>query len=382
MPTDIGGAIAGTKVLEFAEGVPGPLCGFVLAQLGAEVTKFEPVAGDWLRSIPPAADTAGALFAALNHDKRSLVLDLRSDDGREAVAALAADADIIVVGYRAEKLTDLGISYEQLRRTNPALVYCQISGWGGSGPMASMPATELAVQSLVGMNRHLGDKDGDPVRIGYDLVSVNTGIVAAQACLAALLWRAESGEGQRVEVSMLGTALALSQWNIVVESGPEKKRGRPLEAYDDPPDHGFECREGHCLIDFRGDEDAWTRFFVAIGREDILSDERFNRVEALQMGGNKARLPQVVNSTIREWSYEELERLVRGELGGTLVPVPNLAELLNQEQVACLGVIADPESYALRLPWKSSEPLTRKAVGRVPGLGEHTAEILKPTAPK
>src|SRR5262245_9191111 len=126
MPTDNAGAIAGTKVLEFAEGVPGPLCGFMLAQLGAEVTKIEPVKGDWLRSHPPAGEDVGALFAALNHDKRSLTLDLRRHEGREAAAALAAGADVVVVGYREQKLADMGISYEQFRRTNPALVYCHI----------------------------------------------------------------------------------------------------------------------------------------------------------------------------------------------------------------------------------------------------------------
>src|SRR5208283_3753294 len=109
----------------------------------------------------------------------------------------------------------LGISYEDLKRNNPQLIHCEIAGWGAKGPIANEPATELAVQAIAGLTRHLGVKNGPPVRQGFDMASVATGIAATQAILAALYWRLRSGEGQRVEVSMLASAIAINQWDIV-----------------------------------------------------------------------------------------------------------------------------------------------------------------------
>jgi crotonobetainyl-CoA:carnitine CoA-transferase CaiB-like acyl-CoA transferase len=145
-------------------------------------------------------------------------MDLRTLDGRTQLADLSRAADVVITGYRPHKLEHLGISYDDLKRDNPRLIYCQITGWGSIGPMANEPATELAVQAMAGLTRHLGVKTGPPIRQGFDMASVATGIAAAQAILAALYWRLRSGEGQRVEVSMLASALAINQWNIVAES--------------------------------------------------------------------------------------------------------------------------------------------------------------------
>jgi crotonobetainyl-CoA:carnitine CoA-transferase CaiB-like acyl-CoA transferase len=212
------GVLSSLRVLEIAEGVPGPLCGMILRRLGAQVNKIEPPWGDWLRHLPPIVGTTSALFIQLNPGKQRTVMDLRTLDGRTQLADLSRAADVVITGYRPHKLEHLGISYDDLKRDNPRLIYCQITGWGSIGPMANEPATELAVQAMAGLTRHLGVKTGPPIRQGFDMASVATGIAAAQAILAALYWRLRSGEGQRVEVSMLASALAINQWNIVAES--------------------------------------------------------------------------------------------------------------------------------------------------------------------
>ncbi|MBV8356707.1 MAG: CoA transferase, partial [Deltaproteobacteria bacterium] len=160
------GVLEGLRVLEIAEGVAGPLCGMMLRRFGAEVTKIEPPQGDWLRQLPPKAGMSSALFLQLNPGKRSLIIDLGTEHGREQLAHLAQDADVVITGYRPGKIARLGISYEDFKHNNSKLIYCEITGWGANGPMADLPATELALQAMAGLTRHLGIKNGPPVRQG------------------------------------------------------------------------------------------------------------------------------------------------------------------------------------------------------------------------
>jgi len=355
------GVLRGLRVLEIAEGVPGPLCGMMLRRFGADVLKIEPPKGDWLRKIPPKVDGTSSLFLQLNPGKRSVIIELGSAPGRAQLSDLAQNADVVIVGYRPAKLAALGTSYEILKAANPQLIYCQISGWGASGPLANFPATELAVQTMAGLTRHLGIRNGPPVRQGFDMASVATGFAATQAILAALHWRLRSGEGQRVEVSMLASALAINQWDIVAESDTvERDRPSPgiqLESYDWPPDRGFRCAGGSCLIDFLGHEEGWSLFFADIDRPDLLADPRFNTVQLIR--NNKRQLAPLLNPTLQTWSLEALEPIVRKH-GGTILPALDLEQVANHPQVKGLGLIVkEPGSTipTIRLPFKCTEPL-------------------------
>ncbi len=227
--------------------------------------------------------------------------------------------------------------------------------------MADEPATELAVQAMAGLTRHLGTKGSPPVRQGFDMVSVATGIAAAQAILAALYWRLRSGEGQRVEVSMLASALAINQWDIVAESETVEQNtvspGIQLESYEWFPDHGFRCADGSCLIDFLGHEEGWSLFFAEIGRPDLLADPRFNTVQLIR--NNKRHLPHLLNPTLACKSLAELEPIVR-KYGGTILPALDLQQVVNHPQVQGLGIIVrEPgtDIPVIRLPFKCTEPL-------------------------
>jgi crotonobetainyl-CoA:carnitine CoA-transferase CaiB-like acyl-CoA transferase len=146
-----GGALDGLRVVEIAHGVAGPLSGMMLRRFGAAVTKIEPPQGDWLRRVPPIVGTEGALFVELNPGKQSMVLDLKTTVAREKLARLVREADIVITGDGPAVIARLGLGYEQLKRDNPRLIYCGISGWGAKGPMADLPATELAVQAMAGL---------------------------------------------------------------------------------------------------------------------------------------------------------------------------------------------------------------------------------------
>jgi crotonobetainyl-CoA:carnitine CoA-transferase CaiB-like acyl-CoA transferase len=373
------GVLEGLRVLEIAEGVAGPLCGMMLRRFGAEVTKIEPPQGDWLRKLPPKVQRSSSLFLQLNPGKRSIVIDLASERGREQLAELARVADVVVTGYRPGKLARLGISYEALKRSNSRLIYCEITGWGASGPMADLPATELAVQAMAGLTRHLGMKGGPPVRQGFDMASVATGVAATQAILAALYWRLGSGEGQRVEVSMLASALAINQWDIVAESETvERDRPSPgiqLESYEWPPDRGFRCADGSCLIDFLGHEEGWSLFFADIDRPDLLADGRFNTVSLIR--NHKRLLPELINPTLESWTLDRLEPIVR-QHGGTILPALDLEQVSKHPQVQSLGIIIrEPGALVptIRLPFKCTERLQVQELRPAPGLGEHTGEL-------
>jgi CoA:oxalate CoA-transferase len=377
---DAAGALRGLRVLEIADGIPGPLCGMMLARLGAKVTKIEPQGGDWLRTIPPLVDGQSALFRQLNTGKRSTRLNLKSSEGHEAIARLARGCDVVIIGYRPRKLEGLGISHAQLG-TNRGLIYCQISGWGTKGPHADLPATEYGVQVAAGLTRHLGLNDGAPLRQGFDIVSLATGIAALQGILASLYWRFRSGEGQKVEVSMFGTAIAINQWDIVAESETVTRDvpspGIQLESYDWPPDRGFECADGSCLIDFLGHEEGWSLFFAGLGREDLLADPRFNTINDAR--NHKRLLPGLLNPTLRTWPLERLEALVR-EHRGTILPALNLAQVIDHEQIRRLELIVQESAMSeptMRIPFRSTEPLQVDGLQPAPRLGEHTTEVLR-----
>jgi crotonobetainyl-CoA:carnitine CoA-transferase CaiB-like acyl-CoA transferase len=368
------GVLNGVRVIEIAQGVAGPLGGMMLGRFGASVTKIEPPEGDWLRRIPPKIGADSALFLELNPGKESLVLDLKTSSARGHLARLARDADVVISGLGDNALERLGLRYQELRRDNPRMIYCGITGWGSQGPMADLPATELAVQATAGLTRHLGAKEGPPVRQGFDMVSVATGVAATQAILAALFWRMHSGEGQRVEVSMLASAMAINQWDIVAESeSVERDRPSPgiqLESYAWPPDRGFRCADGSCLIDFLGHEEAWALFFAAIERPDLLADSRFNTTPLIR--NNKRFLPGLLNPTLLSWRLAKLEPIVR-EHGGTILPALDLAQVIDHPQVRSLGFLEpvnDRDIPMIRIPFKCTEPLQVDQLGPAPQLAE------------
>jgi crotonobetainyl-CoA:carnitine CoA-transferase CaiB-like acyl-CoA transferase len=204
-------ALGRLRILDFSRVLAGPLATMTLADLGAEVTKVErPGSGDDTRSWGPPHDTDGeaTYFQAVNRNKRSVALDLKDPAGLAEARRLALAADVLVENFRPGLMAELGLDYETLSKENPRLVYCSITGFGGSGAGAELPGYDLLVQALGGLMSITGEPDGEPLKVGVALVDVIAGLYAAVGILAALEHRHESNEGQLVEVDLLSALLA------------------------------------------------------------------------------------------------------------------------------------------------------------------------------
>ncbi len=179
------GSLEGFRVLDLTQGLCGPFCTMQLGDAGAEVIKIEPLAGDFARRIgPPFIEGESAVFLSLNRNKKSVMLDLETTSGCEAVARLARESDVLVMDCGPTAAEKLGLSYEQLQSSNPKLVYCSITPFGEEGPLRDAPGSELVVQAMAEYTASLGRIGDPPVRLGADIASLNTGIFAAQAILA------------------------------------------------------------------------------------------------------------------------------------------------------------------------------------------------------
>jgi crotonobetainyl-CoA:carnitine CoA-transferase CaiB-like acyl-CoA transferase len=209
--------LAGVRVLEYAQYVAGPLCGVVLGDLGAEVVKVEPPAGDGYRYVMPVAPGLGRYFIPLNRGKRSVVLDLKSEAGRERSAALLASADIVIHNYRPQRAAAFDLDWETLHAEFPALVVGVVSSFGEAGPLAGAPAYDLVAQARSGLlTAHAGPGDTVPVRAGgIPLADLTAGYLLASAVLAALVAARASGDGELVDVSLLAAALAVQVQDLV-----------------------------------------------------------------------------------------------------------------------------------------------------------------------
>jgi crotonobetainyl-CoA:carnitine CoA-transferase CaiB-like acyl-CoA transferase len=372
-------ALTGLKVIDLSQGISGAMCSMQLGDLGAEVIKVEPPEGDWLRKIGPFVKSESSLFVQLNRNKRGIALDLKTAAGKDVMRHLLNEADVVIEGYRPSVMDRLGFGYEAVAALNPRMVYCSISAFGRKGPLADQPGSELTIQSFVGVNRNLGKAGEPPLRTGFDLAVTETAFAAFQGILAALLWRSRNGEGQQVDVSMLGTMIAVSQWQLAAENDPDEWAGRQLLGYTELPDSGYQLRDGAVLFSLRGDGEAWDKFFIALNRMDLAADPRFAVNNLLVINRD---LEEVIRDDLKKWSVEEFRHLVQDELGGTITVLQTLHSVMHNEQTAAIGAVQTMEHpvcgrmLTLSPPWKFSEPLTTLR-RPAPLLGQHTDEILR-----
>jgi crotonobetainyl-CoA:carnitine CoA-transferase CaiB-like acyl-CoA transferase len=316
-------ALGRLRILDFSRVLAGPLATMTLADLGAEVTKVErPGRGDDTRSWGPPHDAAGeaTYFQAVNRNKRSLALDLRDAGDLAEARRLALDADVLVENFRPGLMEELGLGHEELARENPRLVYCSITGFGGSGPGAELPGYDLLVQALGGLMSVTGEPGGEPLKVGVALVDVIAGLYAAVGILAALEHRRESGEGQLVEVDLLSALLAglVNQSSAYTAAGvvPGRMGNRhPSIA----PYELLHTAEGEIVLAV-GNDRQFGELCQVLGTPGLASDKRF--------GTNPARVE----------NREELQPLLETAL--TARPATEWVELLRARRVPA-GVVND-----------------------------------------
>jgi crotonobetainyl-CoA:carnitine CoA-transferase CaiB-like acyl-CoA transferase len=346
-------ALGRLRILDFSRVLAGPLATMTLADLGAEVTKVErPGSGDDTRAWGPPHDTEGeaTYFQAVNRNKRSLALDLRDPGDRAEARRLALESDVLVENFRPGLMADLELDYESLAAENPRLVYCSITGFGGSGAGAALPGYDLLVQALGGLMSVTGEPDGEPLKVGVALVDVVAGLYAAVGILAALEHRRESGEGQLVEVDLLSALLAglVNQSSAYTQAGvvPGRMGNRHPSIAPYEPLH---CGEDELVLAV-GNDRQFAQLCEAIGKPDLASDQRFATNPARVENRDELQLLLEAALSARpaaEWV--ELLRARRVPAG----PVNNIGAAFEfAEQVGLCPIVEIPREGAdpVRLP--------------------------------
>ena len=275
----------GFRVLDFTQNIAGPLAGQVLADLGAEVIKVEAPGGDAARQITavlPGRPPLPTLFLPHNRGKKSVTVDLTTDDGRQHILRLADTADVVLEGFRPGVMERLGLGPGELQSRNPRLVYARLSAYGGNGPHGSRPGVDLMVAAEAGMSTGMPTPTGKPQIIPFQLVDAASGHVLAQAVLAALLNRERHGVADVVRVAMYDVAVALQAAQLTIhlnkpseqpQSAPKAKRRKGVGFATQPSD-AFRAADGYLVISAYVPK-HWAKLCEIIGRPDMVDDERF-----------------------------------------------------------------------------------------------------------
>ncbi|MCG8594947.1 MAG: CoA transferase, partial [Kiloniellales bacterium] len=239
-------SLQGLKVVEFCEIAAGPFCAMLLADMGAEVVKVERPAGDAMRMWPPVTDGFSENFASVNRNKRSVVLDLKTEDGRRAARAIILDSDVVVENFRPGVMARLGLDYETMAAEKPGLIYCSISAFGQSGPRSREGGFDLTMQAMSGIMSVTGEPGGAPVKCGVPLCDFVAGLYGAFGVVSALHQRRETGVGQNLDVSMLGTSLAVAALQTSEFFGTGKDPRKLGSAHPrNAPYQAFRARDGY-----------------------------------------------------------------------------------------------------------------------------------------
>ncbi len=374
------GALDGLRVIELAHIMSGPTAGMLLADMGADVIKVEKIPGgdDTRRFIPPEVNGEASAFMMMNRNKRGIALDLKQALARSALRRLIDRADVVIENFRVGTLERLDLGYDILRRTNPALIYCAISGYGRTGPDAVKGGFDLVAQGLSGLMRITGEPGGPPTKVGSPVTDINAGILAALGIVSAYVHRLRTGKGQLVDTSLLEAGVMQTFWQSAIFLGSGKEIGalgsaHPLTA----PYQAFETQDGWITIG-ASNQTNYARLTQVLDAPELLADARF-RDNASRM----ANLPEMVEALTlrfrRKPSSEWLAAL--GSAGVPAGPVLSIAEMLADPQVGARQMVvetAHPKAgvtRALGCPIKFSE--TPAGVRRpAPLFGQHTGEVL------
>ena len=364
----------GIRVLDLTRLLPGPYATQLLADAGAEVIKIEDTgAGDYARMLPPITDAGtGAVFDAVNRGKKSVSLNLKTEEGRNAFLRLAEDADVIIEGFRPEVVDRLGVDYSTVRERNEEIVYCSITGYGQNGPLADRVGHDLNYIGRAGMlDLTREDENSRPQIPGYPVADMAGGLFAAFSVLSALLSRELGNEaGEYIDIAMTDVVLSFSQ--AVVQPAFEGDRPEPggteltggLPWYD-----VYRTAEGEYVTFAALEPQFYRAFCEAVGRDDLIGAHA--TTDAAEREALRNELCEIFGSRTRKEWQETLEGVE-----AAVEPVYNLEETLEDEQIHARNLIWDENRPRIGFPAQgTAAPVDR---GRtVPDQGEHTVSILK-----
>jgi crotonobetainyl-CoA:carnitine CoA-transferase CaiB-like acyl-CoA transferase len=367
----------GVRVVDFSRILAGPFATQILGDFGADVIKVEPPGGEDSRAYGAAGGGVRPVFAAFNRNKRDIVLDLKSDRGLEIARRLASGADVLVHNYRVGVIEKLGLGYDELVTSNPGLVYCAISAFGGHGPRAEKPAVDLIAQAYSGILSFTGEPGREPVRVPVSIGDLTAGIYAALGIVAALLWRERNGSGQKVETSLLEGLLSLVSVNLtqyLLTGVPPKPMGTGNGMGQ--PNQVFRVRDGRVAVAAANDR-MFQRFCRGIGAPDLAEDPRFSSLAGRYT--HREEMTAVVSAVMAELTVADCVRRLEAEKV-VCAPVQGLDDVAADPQVAAMGSIVQvsyggQEVPVVANPLHFSVAETGYLAGP-PGLGEHAEDIM------
>jgi crotonobetainyl-CoA:carnitine CoA-transferase CaiB-like acyl-CoA transferase len=367
-----------TRVIEFCEVAAGPFCGMLLADMGAEVIKVERAQGDAMRMWPPINDGYSENFASINRGKKSIVLDLKSEEGVAAAKALILSADVVIENFRPGVMGRNGIDYTTMSALKPELIYCSISAFGQSGPRSKEGGFDLTMQAMAGVMSVTGMPDGDPVKCGVPLCDFVSGLYGSYAVAAALLEVAQTGQGKHVDVAMLGATLAIGALQTSEYFGTGKDPRKLGSAHPrNAPYQAFRSSDGYFGM-AAGNNKLWASVCDVVGLPELVAQERF--ANPSMRAANQADLLVIleevfITNTAAHW----LDAFAKAGVPSS--PINTYSQALADPQVEHMGWVQnitlpggrETKTFGSPLRFNDQQnPITSSP----PALGEHTDDVL------
>lgn len=373
-------SLDGIRVIDLSRVIAGPWCGALLGDLGADVIKVEDTGpGDESRTWPPHKDGEAAAYLLFNRNKRGIALDLKTPEAVEVVKRLVKDADVVIENFRTGTMESFGLGYDVLAEINPRLIYCSVSAFGRTGPRKDSPGYEALMQAFSGIMSITGEPGGQPVRAGVSFLDLTTGILCALGVSNAIIQREKTGLGQRVDGSLLETAVSLLAFHaegyLLTGALPRALgSGHPSLS----PYRNFKCRDGQWIFIAAANDRFWQKLVKALGLSDLAADPRFEKNQGRV--ANRAELEGILETTIGELDREPLlKRLEEADVPAT--PVNTVDQVMNDPQTAERGIVqrvmhpklGEIPVVGTPLHFSRMSPGVRRAA---PLRGEHTDTVL------
>ena len=376
----MGGPLSGCRVIELSHIMAGPACGVMLADMGADVIKIEKATGDdTRRSVPPDINGESAAYMMMNRNKRGIVLDLKSNGGKEILLKLVKDADVLLENYRMGTMEKLGLGYEELKKINPGLIYAEISGFGRTGPYAERGGFDLIAQGMSGLMSITGEGPGrQPVKVGAPVSDITAGILAAMGVSAAYAHKLKTGEGQKVDTSLFEAAIVHTDWQSAIAFATEQSPGAMGSAHPlNAPYQSFQTLDGWINIG-AANQNNWEKLAGLIDAPELLNDQKF--IDNSARMDNRLELEAKLNEIICKRSTHEWLAIFE-EGGLPSGPVFSIMDMHKDPQTIAREMVPEVDHpiagkiQTIGLPVKFSD--TPGGVhSPAPLLGQHTLEVL------
>ncbi len=367
------------KVLDMTRVLAGPYCTMMLGDLGAEVIKLEaPGKGDDSRAFGPYVQDESAYFMSLNRNKESITLNLKNDKAKEIFKGLVQKVDVLVENFKPGTMEKLGLGYDELKKINPKLIYAASSGFGHTGPYSSRPAYDGVIQAMGGIMSITGQKGGEPTRVGPSVGDIMAGLFTAIGVLASINKRSITGEGMKVDVSMLDCQVGILENAIaryfVTGTSPKPEGNKHASIVPFEP---FETSDGQIMI-AAGNDNLWAKFCKVMGTEELINDERFKTNPLRNQHYDELR-PLVAAEIIKKTTEEWKQLLIDG--GVPSGPINTVEMVVKDEQVLARNMIQEVDHPKVGMSSLPGIPVKISGVDdnirfAAPTLGQHNEKIL------